>query len=701
MAGISTSVRVNDGLSAAFRTMTQSINICLSSFVEMQEATGQGVNISSINAARASLNNMTVAASQVENEIAQAGNKQQQFNNEVVKGNSAMSGLVGKAVGLVGAYASIQGIKGIAGLSDTMAQTTARLSMMNYGLQTTEELNNMIYESAQRSRASYLDTANTVAQLGNRARDAFSSNQEVVAFSETLNKMFTIAGAGQQEMSSASLQLTQALGSGILRGEEFNAVFEAAPNVMQAVADYMDVPIGQLKNMASEGQITADIVKNALLDATDEVNTKFATMPMTWGQVATSMQNQALRIFDPILTKINELANNEKFQTMTDEIMNGLIAVSSAATRVFDVMGAGATWVYDNWSDIAPVVGGVAFAIGAYYGILAFGAIVQGAAAFAMSAYHIGCAIAAFSVGNLAVAQAELNMAMLANPILLIVSIIIGVLIFALVQWIQKVGDLKLAWLIAMDAIKTKIETVHVALVTAGNAILNTLDLWGVAFQMVGVLIANHVGNMKVNVLTLLQNMINGSIELINSFLQTLNKIPGVNIDLISTVSTIGTDAAAAEAENQASRWANVQASYANAQNSKIERAADLASLQSKYADNQAARQLEISQRRTEVASGANDTSATDSAFDSIANSSGATAANTSDIADSMEITDEDLKYLRDIAEREIIDRTVFQSLRVDMGGVSNTVNNMADLDGIADYLGDVISQTASASMEG
>lgn len=212
-------------------------------------------------------------------------------------------------------------------LSDSMTQTTARLNMINDGLQTTEELQDKIFASAQRSRTEYLATADIVAKLGQKAGDAFSSNDETIAFAENLNKMFVIAGASQMEMESASLQLTQALGSGVLCGEELNAVFEAAPNVIQSIADYLDVPVGQIKNMASEGQITADIVKNALLGATDEINAQFESMPMTWGQVWTGICNELVYASQPIFDFISLLAQN--WEILEPIVIGAAVALGS------------------------------------------------------------------------------------------------------------------------------------------------------------------------------------------------------------------------------------------------------------------------------------------------------------------------------------------------------------------------------------
>ena len=263
MATISNAIEVQDRFSSALNNLYIGIDRAVNRFEVLQNVMNRDVNFNVGSNLKADLNSANQAVSNINNNINNTQNNlmqvnatvnkistniinitnnQQKFNDEVKEGANSTDNLLGKVKSLAGAYLGFQGIKALVNTSDQFVQTTARLNMMNDGLQSTAELQEMIYQSAQRSRASYTDTANAVAQLGNRAKNAFNSNEEVIAFSEQLNKMFTIAGASQQEMSSATLQLTQALGSGVLRGEEFNAVFEAAPNVMQAVADYIGSP---------------------------------------------------------------------------------------------------------------------------------------------------------------------------------------------------------------------------------------------------------------------------------------------------------------------------------------------------------------------------------------------------------------------------------------------------------------------------
>ena len=247
-----------------------------------------------------------------------------------------------------------------------MTQTTARLNLMNDGLQTTDQLNQMIYESAQRTRTSYLDTADVVAKLGQRAGSAFDSSAEVVQFAENLNKQFVIAGASQQEIASASLQLTQALGSGVLRGEELNAVFEAAPNIIQTIADHLGVPIGEIRELAADGQITAGIVKNAMLGATGDIEKQFEQMPMTWGQAWTVMKNAATESMSDVMKELNEVLNSDSGQAIMEGLIAGFEVLSDVASMAVDVLAAGADWVVENWDLVSSVLIGAAIAIGAY-----------------------------------------------------------------------------------------------------------------------------------------------------------------------------------------------------------------------------------------------------------------------------------------------------------------------------------------------
>ncbi|MEF9988717.1 MAG: tape measure protein, partial [Christensenella sp.] len=315
MGTIKTSIRIQDGVSPAMRSMANTMAHVIDSFESMQRASHNAVDVSTINAGRDALINTESKIDDMERGFNKANAAQQRMHAQARTGADVYSTVKSKIMGIAAAAGVAFSAGAIIKTSDQMATTSARLDMINDGLQTQEELQQMVFQSAQNSRAGYMETAAVVARIGANAKGAFSNNTEMVAFAEQLNKKFVIAGSTTEEMNSAMLQLTQGLGSGVLRGEELNAVFEAAPNIIESIADYMSVPAGAIRELAAEGAISAEIVKNSMLAAADETNAKFATMPMTIGQIWIQIKNEALMAFQPILLKINELVNTPRFQT--------------------------------------------------------------------------------------------------------------------------------------------------------------------------------------------------------------------------------------------------------------------------------------------------------------------------------------------------------------------------------------------------
>ena len=255
---------------------------------------------------KAAENAASVAAA-AKDEAAAATKRLQEQENMA---QSVTNSLTSSVLRLVASYVSIQGLKKAVDLSDSLVSMRARLDRMNDGLQTTQELETMIYQSAQRSRGSFTDTMGLVSQLGTMAGDAFGSSKEIVQFAEQLNKQLALSGASGSSAQAAILQLEQGLASGVLRGDELNSVMEQAPALAKSIADYMQVSVGELREMGSQGQITADIVKNALFAAAEDTNAEFEKTPMTWAQVWTVASNTAIRALDPLLTAINWVANH-------------------------------------------------------------------------------------------------------------------------------------------------------------------------------------------------------------------------------------------------------------------------------------------------------------------------------------------------------------------------------------------------------
>lgn len=318
----------------------------------------------------------------------QAASGQGTVNRTMQTGQSSAAGLERRVLGLAKAYLSLRTAQAFVRLSDTMTQTTARLDRMNDGLQTTAQLQDMIYQAAQRSRGNYQETVDMVGKLGTLAGDAFSSSAELVAFAEQINKQFKLAGTSTQGAQAAMLQLTQAMSSGVLRGEELNSVLEQAPTIAQAIAKYLGVSVGQMRELASEGKITSQVVKAALFAAADETNAAFERIPLTFAQAWTMAGNAAVNSFRPALQKLNDLLNSELGQKAVNGLIAGLELLGSAAGGVVDLMAAGAQLVADNWDFVSTVL---AFAAGA---VLAFTALsvassLQRAAAWALANWPV------------------------------------------------------------------------------------------------------------------------------------------------------------------------------------------------------------------------------------------------------------------------------------------------------------------------
>lgn len=311
------------------------MNIVLNSFEAMQRASGNSVDTSAIREAREELARAGAAFDSIEENIRNAGNQQDRFNRRIRDGTTAADGLWSKLKGIAATVGGLAAVKKILGVSDQLTSTNARLNnaMINFddGGSLTD-LEKKVMASAQRSRTSYMDAASSIAKLGLNARDAFGSMDEVIAFQELINKQFIIGGASVQEQQAAMIQLTQAMASGVLRGEELNSVFEQAPGIIQSIADYLDVSIGEIRAMAAEGQLTADVVKNAMFAAADDIETKFSNMPKTWGQIWIGMKNKALSIFNPILNKVNQVANSEKFTQVTNGVICGILPSGKQST---------------------------------------------------------------------------------------------------------------------------------------------------------------------------------------------------------------------------------------------------------------------------------------------------------------------------------------------------------------------------------
>ena len=638
---------------------------------------------------------------------------QEQFNSSIQEGSSWMDELKGKIGAAVVAYASLRGISNVINISDELTLTTARLNMMNDGLQSTKQLQDLIFLSAERSRASYTDTADIVAKLGLRASDAFDSNIQTIQFAENLNKQFIIAGASQEEMNSASLQLTQALGSGVLRGEELNAVFESAPNVIQTIADYLDVPIGKIREMASDGEITAEIVKNAMLSATDDINAQFDSMPKTFGQIATSIKNNALMAFQPILQRLNDIANSESFDALVNGIVSALVIVAGVVTEIFDLVASVAGFVSENWSIIEPLMVGASIALGAYVSaLLAYNAVqlvtngIKAAATLAEAVHMAAVWLSSDATFAATAAQWGFNAALLACPITWIVIAIIAIvaaLYAGVAAWNKFTGT-------SISATGIIVGAIFSAGAFIGNlfiAVVNfAIDAFGVLWNFIAAF-ANFFGNVF--------NDPVGSVARL--FFDLVDNVLGLLEGLASAIDTIfGSDLAGA-----VSGWRSNLNSWVDQTFGKGEEVMEKFDASQyhlgrfEYGEAWDAG-FNIGEGIESSISNFDPSSLFDSYIpnpDDYANAMngalddgalgagvGDTADNTKGIKDSLDITSEDLKYLRDIAEQEAINRFTTAEIKIEMNN-TNQINNEMDLDGMVDHLATKLEEQMEIAAEG
>lgn len=688
---IQTTVGVKDNMSAAFMNIATSINACLGAMVSLQEASNDGIDPARFMAVRESIANMTLDIQEFASNIDDADDNQKKLNNNMAQGVTHSDGLLNNIKGIAAAYISMKSITGALNLSDELTSTTARLNMMNDGMQTTEELQNMIMQSAINARGVYTDMAASVAKLGNNAAEAFSSTAEIVSFSELVQKQFTIAGASTTEASNAMLQLTQALGSGVLRGDELNSIFEQAPNLIRNIADYMGVGIGEIREMASEGQITADIVKNAMFAAADDINAQFEEMPMTFAQIGAQMQNNAIAQFQPVLNRLNEIANSDRFAGAMDGLINGMAVAAGVAADLLDILVTGGAWVYDNWSVIEPVFIGIAAAVTAY-------AVAQGISNAATTAGAIAESVRGasmmFSTGatfSATAAQYGFNAALFACPITWIV-LGIGALVVALYAGTAAFNKFSGESVSATGLI-------GVAVATLGAHVINTfiVPTWN-AFAAISNFMGNVFNNPVAAIEVLFYDMaltVIGYIANMASAIETvINKIPGVTVDITSGLDNFyaGLEAAQQSVKDE-SGWREIvgKMDYVDYESAARAGYAFGESVEDKVTDFFSSPESSTFGTQQDYLDSLGD----------ISDYSAATADSTGAIKDSMDITEENLKWMKDIAEREVIDRTVFRDITVSLGGVNNNVNNMHDLDAIPEYLGNVIAEQMAISAEG
>lgn len=692
---------VNVGADNANAELEQ-LRMQLNQAIQEQNSLNQAMQNMDVSAANDAYLRLSQTIGNTERYIRDNVDEQGRFNQEISAGTQQANELTNTIKRAVAAYVSIQTVGKALNISDELVQTTSRLNMMNDGVQTTAELVNMVYAAAQDARGSFSQMADVVARFGNNAKDAFSSSEEVVAFADLIQKQMTIAGASTQEAANAELQLSQALGSGVLRGDELNSIFEQAPNLIQNIADYLDVPIGKIREMAADGELSADVVKAAIFSAADDINSKFNEMPMTWGQMWQSMQNTALIAFQPVLQRLNDLANSEAFQTFIQGAIEAMATLANILLNVFDLAVSIGTFIGDNWSIIAPIVYGIVAALTAYIAISAIVAAINGVMAIAEGVKAAAQMMATGATFAETAAQQGLNAALMACPLTWIIMLILAliVVIFAVCNAIAKM---------------TGIANSGFGVITGGvNVVIQFFKNLGLTVANIALGIGNAIAALASNMMTAFHNaicsvqswfynLLSTALSVIEGICSALNKLPFVEFDY-SGISSAADDyaAKASEAAGNKEDYQSISDAFnegfttfdafqdgwaSDAFNAGAAWGDGIADKVSNFSLSDVFGQTDIP-NVGDYTSGFNDAIANSGVGDSIGNIDD----NTGKIKDSLDVTEEDLKYLRDIAEQESINRFTTAEVTINQTN-NNNVSSDTDLDGFITALDDAMGE--------
>lgn len=595
-----------------------------------------------------------------------------------------------------------------------MTSTTARLNFLVDDGGSVEALEQKIMASAQRSRSAYLDTASAIASMGANAGSAFESNDELIAFMEQINKQFVIGGATAEGQSAAMLQLTQAMAAGALRGEELNSILENAPGIARAIESYMGIAEGSIKQYAEQGLITAEVVKNAMFAAADETNAKFESMPLTWAQIATKMQNTALAAFDPVLTRLNQVANSAQFNTVINGAINGLAMLATVATGVLDLLINGAAFVVDNWSWISPIVYGLVAAFIAYNAVALITNGINAAMALAEGVKAAALMMSTGATFAQTAAQYGLNAALLACPITWIVVLVIALVaaIYAACAAIAKfTGIANSGFGVICGGINVVVQFFVNLGLTIANIALGIWNALGACAQNIGIAFSNVISGVQ----AWFYNLLSTALTVVAGICEALNKLPFVEFDY-SGITNAASDYAAKAAEASG----NIQdfVSIGDAFNEGMSTfdtwqdgwVGDAFNAGANWGDGVASGisdavgglfDMDLGAATDYGAGGLGTGGYGDFAMDDLLGNTGQTAANTGAAADALSTSTEELEYLRDIAERDAINRFTTAEVRIDMTGMTNRIEGGADLDGVISTLTDGFTEALLTAAEG
>lgn len=709
MSTIQGSIMLMDAMSTPLNNIVGAINTTI---VALQNVNNTDVSIDTSRLANAQT--MIVQAGAQLNEIEKNIQKriqdnvveQNKFNTALSKGVDKANSLYGKIKSFIGLYAGIQTVRMGLDVSDNISQTTARLNMINDGKQTTDQLQQAIFQSAKNSRAGFLDTANVVSKLGLLAPQAFNSNMETVKFSELMAKSFKVGGASTSEQTSGMYQLTQAMASGKLQGDEFRSIMENAPLLAQAISKYTGKSIGDLKEMSKDGLITSDVIKNSVFAMSDEINTKFNSIPMTFGDVVTQIKSNAVNSFMSISSTMSGIFNSERFQGFIDGVssfINKAFVMINWLIKGISMVG---TVLYEIWGPIQPILVTVLGLLTAYKLVMGFIAVKTAIASGIATIYNLALLVKQTMLGAVSVALAQataaqtgLNLAILTCPITWIIAGIALVIaaIYGVVAVFNKItGKAVSATGIIVGVFYWMGGMIYNIIAAAWNKLAQTF----VSIYNLGVSIAEFFANVFKHpiraVAHLFANFINFLIDKVKFLGSIIDTICGTNV--VGKLETVQT--AIGDWVNEKVGGNEITLKRMDATQVMMDRVG-LKDMYNKGYEKGA--NFSLFGKNAETGIDTN-TEFGNSTNPEVAKSNDLLKnidKNTKKAGDMLDLSHDEISYLRDLAEREAINRFTTAEVKVDVGGITQHVASALDLDDIVDYMTNKMEEGIAIAAEG
>lgn len=710
--GIQTAVTLQNNMSKPFQTIISSIQNVIST-LNIMNSTRVDLNTSQVTAVNTLMRdtqaNLVQLNRELGNGIQENTNQQVRFNNQLKNGLNPANKLLGTIKSMVGIYSLMRIKKELFDVSSEMTDSIARLDIMNDGRQTTEQLNKMITQSALNTYSDYKGTLDMVTQFQISGGERFNSNQEAIAFAEQVNKHLAMSGTSEAGRSSMMTQLPQAFAKGVLRGQELNTVFEQTPTMIQAIGAHLGKTTGQLREMAEKGQLTADVIKNAIFATANDTNKKFEQMPITLKDLSKNFATIFKTSLQPIFNTLENLANNKGFQVMLYSTAKVLATIANIGFNAFTLIGSGIGLVSRNLNIVIPLLGVLTAAL-----IIANGAAIakfytdkkalivekaqalwtgiRTAAMTTLTTVQWGAAAAVSLFTGATVAQTAaqwgLNAAMLANPVgLIIVGIMLLIgLFFGAIAIINKFAGTSIS---AFGIIGGVIGVIIANITNHFKLMLNTVMLVISTLYNHFATIAEFFANIFIDPVTAIKNLF---LDLGVNIIKILTTVSGV-IDRV-----LGTDISSklVEFQDRLNTWRNE-----NVKENKIKIPRwDPTYFQMTNLGGAWDKGYDIGANLKNNITGLKDKFFNPMGDNDMLNLLKGIEKNTGATSTKLGLTTEEIKYLRDVAEQEVINRYTTASVRVEMTN-NNNINSEMDVDGLIGKFYNRMAEAVAITAEG